>query len=80
MERKNISSGSTFERKVGYSGAVVKGNWVFVSGTTGFDYTDMSISNTVEEQTEQCFRNIALALEKAESKLEDIIQKRDSYD
>ena len=45
MARKLISSGSTFEAQIGYSRAVVAGDWVFVSGTTGFDYSNMSIAD-----------------------------------
>ncbi len=56
MPRQLISSGSTFEQEIGYSRAVVNGNWVFVSGTTGFDYSKMSISDDLVEQTEQCFK------------------------
>jgi enamine deaminase RidA (YjgF/YER057c/UK114 family) len=62
MARKFISSGSTFEELIGYSRAVVDGEWIFVSGTTGFDYTTMSISNDLLEQTEQCLKNIAVTL------------------
>jgi len=58
MQRKLISSKSTFEEKIGYSRAVVQGNWVFVSGTTGYNYESMTISDAVEAQTEQCFLNI----------------------
>ncbi len=58
MSRKLISSGSTFEEQIGYSRAVVDGDWVFVSGTTGFDYEVMSISDDLVEQTEQCLKNI----------------------
>ncbi len=65
MSRQLISSGSTFEEEIGYSRAVVVGDWVFVSGTTGFDYSAMSISESLVEQTEQCLRNIASALRQA---------------
>lgn len=57
-----------------YSRAVVDGRWVFVSGTTGFDYRAMAISPRVEEQAEQCFRNIAAAL--AEASLADVVRVR----
>ena len=60
--RKLISSGSTFEANMGYSRAVVDGEWCFVSGTTGFDYDTMTISENVVEQAEQCFKNISNAL------------------
>ena len=74
MARQLISSGSTFEEQIGYSRAVVDGEWVFVSGTTGFDYATMSISDNVVEQTEQCFRNIMTALERAGAKLEEVVR------
>lgn len=54
MSRKLISSGSEFEAKLGYSRAVVDGDYVFVSGTTGYDYATMSISDNVVEQADQC--------------------------
>jgi enamine deaminase RidA (YjgF/YER057c/UK114 family) len=54
--RRLISSGSPFEHEIGYSRAVVDGDWVFVSGTTGFDYASMTVSDDGREQTEQCFR------------------------
>lgn len=74
MTRKLISSGSTFEREIGYSRAVVVGEWVFVSGTTGFDYASMTIADGVVEQTEQCLKNISAALAEAESSLEDVVR------
>ncbi len=74
MNRQLISSGSTFESEIGYSRAVVAGDWVFVSGTTGFDYQTMTISADIESQTEQCFRNIINALEQAGSGLKDVVR------
>ena len=74
MARRLISSGSTFEARIGYSRAVVDGDWVFVSGTTGFDYANMSISDDVAEQCEQCLRNIAAALAQADATLEDVVR------
>lgn len=74
MERQFIHSGSTFEREIGYSRAVVDGNWIFVSGTTGYDYKAMTISYEIEEQTEQCFKNIIEALEKANAQLSDVVK------
>jgi enamine deaminase RidA (YjgF/YER057c/UK114 family) len=56
MARRLIRSGSTFEAEIGYSRAVLDGEWVFVSGTTGFDYHTMTIADGVAEQTEQCMR------------------------
>ena len=73
MKRVLISSGSTFESEIGYSRAVVQGDWVFVSGTTGFDYTTMTISEDLETQTDQCLGNIATALEQAGSSLSDVV-------
>lgn len=72
--RKRISSGSTFEAEIGYSRAVVQGDWVFVSGTTGFDYANMTIADGLLEQTEQCLKNIASALEQAGSSLQDVVR------
>ncbi len=74
MSKKRISSGSTFEAQIGYSRAVVAGNWVFVSGTTGFDYTTMSISDDLLQQTEQCLQNIDSALRQADSSLKDVVR------
>jgi enamine deaminase RidA (YjgF/YER057c/UK114 family) len=74
MTRKLISSGSSFEHEIGYSRAVVAGEWVFVSGTTGFDYSTMTIADGLLEQTEQCLKNIAAALEKAGSSLQDVVR------
>ena len=72
--RRRISSGSTFERDIGYSRAVVDGNWIFVSGTTGFDYQSMTISDDVIEQAEQCLVNIKAALREAGSSLADVVR------
>ena len=74
MERKLISSGSSFEAKIGYSRAVVAGDWVFVSGTTGFDYASMTIADGVVEQTEQCLKNIEAALTQAGASLQDVVR------
>src|SRR3984885_2237434 len=74
MTRRLISSGSVFEDKMGYSRAVVAGDWVLVSGTTGFDYASMSISDDLVEQTEQCFKNIEAALREAGSSLKDVVR------
>lgn len=74
MTRKLISSGSTFEEQIGYSRAVVDGEWIFVSGTTGFNYETMSISDDLVEQTEQCLKNIASALAQAGSSMKDVVR------
>lgn len=72
--RKLISSGSTFEEQIGYSRAVVDGDWIFVSGTTGFDYSTMSIAEDIVAQAEQCLANITDALQRAGSGLEDVVR------
>ena len=74
MKRTLVSSGSTFERDIGYSRAVVQGDWVFVSGTTGFDYTTMTIAEGVQAQAEQCLRNIEAALAQAGARLADVVR------
>ncbi|MCP5086091.1 MAG: RidA family protein [Rhodobacteraceae bacterium] len=72
--RKLISQGSPFETKIGYSRAVVDGDWVFVAGTTGFDYATMDISDDPCEQARQCFHNIAWALNQAGASLDDVVR------
>jgi enamine deaminase RidA (YjgF/YER057c/UK114 family) len=74
MTRKLISSGSTFEEQIAYSRAVVDGDWVFVSGTTGFDYATMTISDSVVEQAEQCLKNIESALQQADANMKDVVR------
>ena len=74
MSRRRISSGSEFEQRIGYSRALVDGDYVFVSGTTGYDYTDMTISGDVVAQAEQCFVNIRRALVEAGSGIEEIVR------
>jgi enamine deaminase RidA (YjgF/YER057c/UK114 family) len=75
-ERRAILSGSTFEEEIGYARAVIDGDWVHVSGTTGFDYTTMTISDDVVEQAEQCLRNIAEALGQADCSFADVVRVR----
>lgn len=72
--RSLISSDSPLERDIGYSRAVVDGDWVFVSGTTGFDYQTMTISGDVVEQAEQCLRNIERALQEAGSTFAEVVR------
>ncbi len=74
MNKTLISSGSPFETQIGYSRAVVAGDWVFVSGTTGFDYSNMTISSDIVEQAEQCLKNIASALQQAGSSMADVVR------
>lgn len=74
MTRRLISSGSTFEEEMGYSRAVVDGDWVFVSGTTGFDYATMTIADDVVAQAEQCLKNIDAALREAGASMADVVR------
>ena len=71
-----ISSNSIFEREIGYSRAVVDGDWVFISGTTGFDYETMTIADDVIQQAEQCFRNIDKVLREAGSGWTEVVRVR----
>ena len=73
-QRRLISSGSPFEAQIGYSRAVVDGDWIFVSGTTGFDYATMTISEDPLAQAEQCLRNIGAALAEAGSSFADVVR------
>ena len=72
--RKLVSSGSKFEAEMGYSRAVIDGEWCFVSGTTGFDYAAMTISDDVVAQAEQTFRNIDAALKQAGFAMPDVVR------
>jgi enamine deaminase RidA (YjgF/YER057c/UK114 family) len=74
MARQLISSGSTFEKSIGYSRAVVEGDWIFVSGTTGFDYSNMTIKDDAVAQCEQALKNIESALAKADAGFADVVR------
>jgi enamine deaminase RidA (YjgF/YER057c/UK114 family) len=74
MPRRLISSGSSFEKSIGYSRAVVDGDWVFVSGTTGFDYSNMTIQDDAVAQCEQALKNIEAALKQANSSFADVVR------
>ena len=74
--RPIFSSGSDFERDIGYSRAVRDGDWVFMSGTTGFDYGTMSICNDVAAQAERALRTIETVLVEAGSSLADVARVR----
>ncbi|WP_375573498.1 RidA family protein [Ahrensia marina] len=76
MSRTLISSGSPFEKEAGYSRAVVDGNWVFVSGTTGYDYTAMTMPEGMEAQTRNTFITIQNVLEEASAAMADIVRVR----
>ncbi len=71
---KRISTGSPFEATMGYSRAIVKGGWCFVSGVTGYDYATMQISDDVADQARNCFRTIKGVLEQAGFTMEDIVR------
>jgi enamine deaminase RidA (YjgF/YER057c/UK114 family) len=74
MSRRLISSASSFEQDMAYSRAVVDGDWVFVSGTTGFDYSTMTISGDVVAQADQCLKNIEAALSQANCSMADVVR------
>lgn len=74
MSRQYITSGSTFEEEIGYSRAVVDGDSIFVSGTTGYDYSTMTLPEDVVAQAEQCFVNIQAALNEAGASLADVVR------
>ena len=73
-KRQLISSGSPYEASIGYSRAVVHGDWVFVSGTTGFNYETMTIVDDVVGQAEQCLKNIEAALKQAGARMADVVK------
>jgi len=76
MRRQRISQGSEFEHRIGYSRAVVDERWVFVAGTTGFEYSTMTISDDIVEQVEQTLANIDDALTRAGSCAADVVRVR----
>jgi enamine deaminase RidA (YjgF/YER057c/UK114 family) len=76
MTRRLISSGSRFEEAIGYSRAVVDGDWIHVSGTTGFDYATMTLAADVVSQCEQAIANIEAALAEAGGSLADVVRVR----
>jgi enamine deaminase RidA (YjgF/YER057c/UK114 family) len=76
MTRRLVSSGSTFEDDIGYSRAVVDGDWIFVAGTTGFDYARMAIPDGVVAQCEQAMRNVDQALREAGASMADVVRVR----
>ncbi len=76
MTRKLISTGSPFEKKAGYSRAVVDGDWCFVAGTTGYDYATMDMPEDVAEQTRNCLKTISETLSKAGFAMEHVVRAR----
>jgi enamine deaminase RidA (YjgF/YER057c/UK114 family) len=75
-DRRTIVSGSTFEERIGYARAVVDGDWVHVSGTTGFDYATMTIPDDVVAQARQCLANVGTALREAGASFADVVRVR----
>ncbi|SFS04662.1 RidA family protein [Yoonia litorea] len=74
MTVRHISTGSPFEDQIGYSRAVVADGWVFVAGTTGYDYTTMTMPETIEEQCRNTLATIGKALEDAGSHLDHVVR------
>ena len=71
---KRISTGSPFEKTMGYSRAVVKGGWCFVSGVTGYDYATMEMPGDIADQAQNCFATIGRVLEEAGFAMADIVR------
>ena len=76
MTKKHISTGSPFEVRIGYSRAVAVDGWVFVAGTTGYDYRTMTMPEKVEDQCRNALSTIASALEEAGGSLDDVVRVR----
>jgi enamine deaminase RidA (YjgF/YER057c/UK114 family) len=74
--RRLISTGSSFEQTIGYSRAVVDGDWIFVSGCTGVDYATMSLADGVVAQAEQAMQNVDAALREAGASIADVVRVR----
>ena len=72
--RKLISTGSPFERKAGYSRAVVDGDWCFVAGTTGYDYATMTMPEDIASQTRNCLATIGKALAEGGFAMADVVR------
>lgn len=76
MTRRHISTGSPFETRIGYSRAVVVDGWVFVAGTTGYDYATMTMPDGIEDQCRNTLRTIEKALGEAGATLDDVVRVR----
>ena len=76
MPRQHISSGSPFEAQIGYSRAVVEGGWIFVAGTTGYDYATMTMPESVVDQAANTLKTIEKALAEAGARLDDVVRVR----
>ncbi|WP_417248997.1 RidA family protein [Celeribacter sp.] len=75
-QRRRISSGSPFEAQIGYARAVVDGDWIFVSGTTGYYYVTMEMPQDVVAQCRNTLDTIAGALDEAGASLSDVVRVR----
>ena len=74
MPRRHLSTGSRFEREIGYSRAVVQGDWCFLSGVTGYDYATMTLADGIAAQAETCFATVAGVLDEAGFAMDDIVR------
>lgn len=71
---KHISSGSSFEEKLGYSRAIITGDWAFVSGVTGYNYKSMDMPNNIAQQATNCFETIQSSLKEGGFSLSDTVR------
>jgi enamine deaminase RidA (YjgF/YER057c/UK114 family) len=76
MARERFNRGSKFENLLNYSRVVVDGDWVFVSGCSGFDYDTMEIADNITDQAEQTFANVNWSLEQAGVTFDDVVRIR----
>lgn len=74
QRRRLISTGSSFEKTAGYSRAVVQGDFCFIAGTTGYDYTTMVMPDDIKTQTRNCFETISIVLTEAGFSLKDVVR------
>ena len=74
MPRQLISTGSPFEKTAGYSRAVIDGDFAFVAGTTGYDYSTMTMPPDVTSQSRNCFKTIEAALKEGGFALADVVR------
>ena len=74
MSRRLVSTGSPFEKTAGYSRAVIDGDFAFVAGTTGYDYTTMTMPDDVTSQSRNCFKTIEAALKEGGFAMADIVR------
>ena len=74
MFRRLISTGSPLEKSIGYSRAVIDGDFAFLAGTTGYDYATMTMPDDVTAQSRNCFKTIAAALQEGGFAMTDIVR------